>query len=301
MHYQFKEYLEYIKTVRNYSSHTIDSYDDDLQQFDAFLQKHFNGKQFNLNDIDQVTIRLFLGDLLDRGLTKRSVARKLAAVRSLMKYLVKKKYIKHNAALNIISPKLPKKLPSFLDERSIERMMEIPDCSTVDGLRDRAVLELLYSTGVRLSEMINLRLRDIDLKNETVKVIGKGKKHRIVPIGRKARIAVSKYLDERSKLISERTPEGDKEVLFLSKRGKRLYPKGVYRLVHRSIGAVSEIEKKSPHVLRHTFATHLLNRGADLRAVKELLGHENLSTTQLYTHVTINRLKRIYEQAHPKA
>ncbi|MBI4810238.1 MAG: site-specific integrase, partial [Ignavibacteriales bacterium] len=155
MHYHFKEYLEYIKTVRNYSSHTIDSYDDDLQQFDAFLQKHFNEKQFNLNDIDQVTIRLFLGDLLDRGLTKRSVARKLAAVRSLMKYLVKKNYIKHNAALNIISPKLPKKLPSFLDERSMERMMEIPDCSTVDGLRDRAVLELLYSTGVRLSEMIN--------------------------------------------------------------------------------------------------------------------------------------------------
>jgi len=296
-----KKYLYYLSSERNYSPHTVSAYEGDLNQFYEFLKRHFSGMPFKVANIDQVTIRLFLGDLLENGRSKSSVARKLVAVRSFLKYLVKLNVIKHNAGLNVVSPRLPKKLPYFLDEASVERMMAIPDCSVMEGLRDRAILELLYSTGIRLAELIQLNLDQVDFMNDTIKIFGKGRKHRIVPIGRKAREAIKQYLKERDKKLYVIIKEEDRKALFLSARGKRMYPKGIFRIVNKYISAVSEIEKKSPHVLRHTFATHLLNRGADLRAVKELLGHESLSTTQLYTHVTVNRLKRIYNQAHPKA
>ena len=296
-----KKYLYYLSSERNYSPHTVSAYEGDLNQFYEFLKRHFSGMPFKVANIDQVTIRLFLGDLLENGRSKSSVARKLVAVRSFLKYLVKLNVIKHNAGLNVVSPRLPKKLPYFLDEASVERMMAIPDCSVMEGLRDRAILELLYSTGIRLAELIQLNLDQVDFINDTIKIFGKGRKHRIVPIGRKAREAIKQYLKERDKKLYVIIKEEDRKALFLSARGKRMYPKGIFRIVNKYISAVSEIEKKSPHVLRHTFATHLLNRGADLRAVKELLGHESLSTTQLYTHVTVNRLKRIYNQAHPKA
>ncbi len=296
-----KKYLYYLSSERNYSPHTVSAYEGDLNQFYEFLKRHFSGMPFKVANIDQVTIRLFLGDLLEDGRSKSSVARKLVAVRSFLKYLVKLNVIKHNAGLNVVSPRLPKKLPYFLDEASVERMMAIPDCSVMEGLRDRAILELLYSTGIRLAELIQLNLDQVDFINDTIKIFGKGRKHRIVPIGRKAREAIKQYLKERDKQLYVITKEEDRKALFLSARGKRMYPKGIFRIVNKYISAISEIEKKSPHVLRHTFATHLLNRGADLRAVKELLGHESLSTTQLYTHVTVNRLKRIYNQAHPKA
>jgi len=296
-----KKYLYYLSSERNYSPHTVSAYEGDLNQFYEFLKRHFSGMPFKVANIDQVTIRLFLGDLLEDGRSKSSVARKLVVVRSFLKYLVKLNVIKHNAGLNVVSPRLPKKLPYFLDEASVERMMAIPDCSVMEGLRDRAILELLYSTGIRLAELIQLNLDQVDFINDTIKIFGKGRKHRIVPIGRKAREAIKQYLKERDKQLYVITKEEDRKALFLSARGKRMYPKGVFRIVNKYISTVSEIEKKSPHVLRHTFATHLLNRGADLRAVKELLGHESLSTTQLYTHVTVNRLKRIYNQAHPRA
>lgn len=179
--------------------------------------------------------------------------------------------------------------------------MEAPDGTTPEGLRDRALLELLYGTGIRLSELVQLELADVDFYNDTLKVLGKGRKHRIVPLGRKAKEALKKYLARRHELLNAPQAGGDEGGIFISVRGSRMTSRTVYRVVHRWIGTVSEIEKRSPHVLRHTFATHLLNRGADLRAVKELLGHESLSTTQLYTHVTVDRLKRIYKQAHPKA
>lgn len=294
-------YLNVISTERNYSVHTVIAYREDLGQFHEFLTRHFSGPSYSPKSIDQVTIRLFLGDLLDRGISKTSVARKLASVRSFMKFLVKQKILSLNPGINVVTPKLAKKLPVFLDEPAIERMMNLPDCSHVEGLRDRALLELLYGTGIRVSEMLQLNISDIDLSADVVKVLGKGRKHRIVPLGRKAKEALKQYLHRRTDLVSDRTGALGREAIFLSERGLRMYPKGAHRIVSRYIGAVSDIEKKSPHVLRHTFATHLLNRGADLRAVKELLGHESLSTTQLYTHVTVDRLKRIYEQAHPKA
>ena len=296
-----RTYLEYLENERNYSRHTIRSYQVDLGQFQNFLFHHYSTSKINLSIIDQLTIRLFLGELSEQGKSKRSVARKLAAIRSFYKFLVRRDIVQRNPALNIVTPRLPKKLPSFLDELSVERMMDIPDISTIEGLRDRAILELLYGTGIRLSELVSLGMKSVDFKNDTIKVLGKGRKHRVIPLGRKAKESLKQFLPRREELFSSRTSDHDRQAIFLSARGLRIYPKGVYLIVNKYISFVSELEKKSPHILRHTFATHLLNRGADLRAVKELLGHESLSTTQLYTHVTVDRLKRIYQQAHPKA
>lgn len=296
-----RTYLEYLERERNYSAHTISSYDNDLTQFHDFLLRHFKTKNVNLNLVDHTTIRFFLGDLREQGLSARTVARKLAALRSFFKFLVKRKISSYNPALNVASPRLPRKLPVFLDEQAVEKMMDLPDTTTLEGVRDRALLELFYSTGIRLAELIGLTLDDVDVRNDTIKVLGKGKKQRIVPFGRKAKESLIEYLRRRRTIGIPSAGQRDDRVVFLSSRGLRMYPKGVYRIINKYIGLVSELEKRSPHVLRHTFATHMLNRGADLRAVKELLGHESLSTTQLYTHVTIARLKEIYKQSHPRA
>lgn len=328
-----RTYLTHLERERNYSSHTITAYHEDLHQFLSFLSQHFGGGSFpseapashppdcgragrsgwdeplahDLSAIDHLTIRLFLGDLLERGYSKRSAVRKLAAVRSFFKYLVRHKLISHNPAAGVLTPKMVKKLPAYLDEPSITKMMELPDTSTAFGARDSAILELLYSTGIRLSELIGLNVGHVDMAGGTIKVHGKGSKDRIVPFGKQARIALARYLGHRSEFVSDRTEAKDRQApltgqaLFFSSRGLRIYPKAVHSLVSKYIGKVSELEKKSPHVLRHTFATHMLNRGADLRSVKELLGHESISTTQIYAHVSIEHLKRVYAQAHPKA
>lgn len=296
-----RRFLEYLRHQRNLSPHTIAAYGSDLSQFYEFTCRHFSSNDPVFSAIDRLTIRLFLGDLLDKGMSKKSVARKLASLRSFLKFLVKSKLIAGNPAASVVSPRIAKKLPSFLDESSIGRMMDLPDRSTPEGVRDLAVLELLYGTGMRLAELVQLDISSIDFSNGTVKLLGKGRKHRVVPIGTKAGKALREYLTVRATLFSKQTTGTEKNALFLSGQGKRIYPKAIYLIVHKYISMVSEIEKKSPHVLRHTFATHLLNRGADLRAVKELLGHESLSTTQVYTHVTVDRLKRIYKLAHPKA
>jgi integrase/recombinase XerC len=291
-------YLTYLAKERNYSPHTIAAYGEDLRQFMDFLGRHQErAHDPELGAVDQLTIRLFLGDLLERGLTRRSAARKLAAVRSFLKYMVKKGKLPFNPGTNVVTPKLPKTLPVFMDEQSVARMMEMPDRSTAAGVRDRAILELFYGTGIRLGELIGLDVEDMDLRGGTVKVFGKGRKERIVPMGRAAGESLAEYLRRRGELLGAHKDRA----LFLSARGRRISRKGIYLLVHKCIAATSEVEKKSPHVLRHSFATHMLNRGADVRAVKELLGHASLSTTQLYTHVTVERLKRIYTRAHPKS
>jgi integrase/recombinase XerC len=243
---------------------------------------------------------LFLGDLLERRFSRRSVARKLACVKSFFRYLHKKHVVESNPAAFLSSPRLDKRLPQFLDEDVVARLMDQPDRESVEGLRDAAILETFYSTGIRLSELIHLGLADVDLRGSTVRVTGKGNKQRIVPIGRPARTVLRKYLSRRGELVGADCP-AEQEVVFLTRRGKRMSPKAVNLLMNKYIGRVSEIQKKSPHVLRHTFATHLLNRGADLQAVKELLGHESLSTTQIYTHVGVDRLKKAYRLAHPRA
>jgi tyrosine recombinase XerC len=294
-------YLDYLRKERHYSRHTLLAYGNDLKQFAEYCAGARRAQNVSPASVTQAEIRSFLGALLERGLEKKSLARKLAAVRSWYTYLERKKITETNPALNIVTPKLARKLPSVLPETCIDTMMELPAASTPEGLRDRAILEILYGTGIRLSELVGLNLRDVDLKNGTMSVVGKGSKQRIVPVGAKARQAVERYLSVRGEISAGKRTLTGGDALFLTPHGRRMYPKGVYRIVHAYIGAVSDVEKKSPHVLRHSFATHLLNRGADLRAVKELLGHESLSTTQLYTHVTVDRLKRVYDQAHPKA
>lgn len=293
--------MDYIQFEKNYSINTILSYEDDLSQFHQYLSKHFGSENYSLLDVDNLTIRLFLGDLIESGFSKKSLVRKLAAVRSFYRYLLKQKVVSENPTLNIVTPKIPKKLPSFLDEAAMQKMMELPDTKNIEGVRDKAILEVLYGTGIRIDELIKLSLDDIDWSNVTIKVVGKGHKMRIIPLGSEAKASLKIYLEHRHKIFSDWTKAIYKKYVFLSNRGLRMYPKAVYNIVSHYINLVSDIEKKSPHVLRHTFATHLLNRGADLRAVKELLGHESLSTTQIYTHVSADRLKRIYEQTHPKA
>jgi integrase/recombinase XerC len=290
-------FLEYLTAERNFSPHTVAAYAGDLEQFRSFLSLHTGEPDPDPADVDRITLRLYLGELTDQGIQKRSVARKLAAIRSFFRFLVRKGRLRSNPALNLVTPKLPKKLPSFLDEPSVERMMELPDPATPAGARDRAILELLYGTGIRVSELTGLTIAGVDLKGRTIKVRGKGSKDRILPLGGKAGGALASFLASRK--ASGGTRPGDP--VFVNTRGSRMDRREVYRVVRKYISLVSEIDRKSPHVLRHTFATHLLNNGADLRAVKELLGHESLATTQLYTHVTVEKLKRIYNQAHPKA
>ncbi|MBI5215958.1 MAG: tyrosine recombinase XerC [Ignavibacteriae bacterium] len=291
------DFFDYLLKEKQYSSHTVVAYEDDLNQFRDYIMM----ESIELELVSHYTVRDFLWDLQDKGLSKRSVARKLAAVRSFFKYLKKKKIVEINPASNVVSVKLENHLPVFVEESSINNMMEMVDTSTTEGLRDKAILELLYGTGIRLNELVGLNIYHLDVFDGTMKVLGKGNKQRVVPVGRKAMEALKLYQAHRQELYSEKTDDDDRVAFFLTKHGKRIYPEAVYRLVRSYIGKVSEIEKKSPHVLRHTFATHMLNHGADLRAVKELLGHENLSTTQLYTHVTVERLKKVYELAHPKA
>lgn len=294
-----RSYLSYIERERNYSSHTITSYANDLMQYCSFLRNEYPGLAHDHGAVDMSVIRAFLGMLLENGVAKKSVVRKLSSLRSFYKFLVRKKIVSSNPAVNIVTPKVEKKLPQFVDKESMERVLSLPDSTTVNGARDAAILELFYGSGIRLSELIGLKLSDINMHDRTLKVTGKGNKQRIVPCTRKAKEAIHKYLTMRK----ENHPHFDdgSTTVFTDDKGKPLSPQRVYTIVNTYLQEVAEIRQKSPHVLRHSFATHLLDNGADILAVKELLGHERLSTTQIYTHVTVDRLKKIYQQAHPKA
>lgn len=293
-----RSFLEYLEIEKNYSSHTIESYRTDLNA----LQQYARTEEVQSpQDIDKYVIRGFLAHLFDAGFSKTSIARKIASVRSFFKFLKRRNLVDSNPVLNIRTPKLDKKLPSFLDESATQRLLDLPDRKTAVGLRDAAILEVFYGTGIRLSELINLNVGDIDGYAHSLKVTGKGRKQRIIPIGDKAVRAVDEYLKKRIRKPLLSGGDGDAEPVFLTDGGKRMYPQIVGDIVKRYMVRATELDKKSPHVLRHTFATHLLNRGADLKAVKELLGHESLSTTQIYTHVTTERLKKVYRQSHPKA
>ncbi len=293
-----RSFLEYLELERDYSSHTIGSYRTDLEAFAAFLRTEGISQPA---DVHKDVLRTYLARLIEEGYAKRSVARKIASLRSWFKFLRLKKAVQSNPVLNVRTPKPDKRLPSFLDEASMERMLDMPDRSTLPGQRDAAILEMFYSTGIRLSELIGLNVGDIDRGGCLISVVGKGRKQRIIPIGKKALQAVDVYLSARSDGAASGRSFQSGQPVFVTDGGKRMYPQMVGNIVKRYIGMVSELEKKSPHVLRHTFATHLLNRGADLKAVKELLGHASLSTTQIYTHVTTERLKKVYQQTHPKA
>lgn len=296
-----KKFLTYLRAERNYSPHTIAAYEDDLNSFRAFLTRLTGEAEPEAAAVDHGTVRAYLGSLLEEGYARKSAARKLACLKSFFRFCHRAGLIAANPTALISAPKLERRLPQVLDESTVERLMRQPDRSNAEGIRDAAILELIYGTGMRLGELLKLRPGDVDLHGRTVKVRGKGSKDRILPLGRPAMDAMRAYLDQRSKLLSLERGAHRPEELFLSVRGKAMSPKGVNILMNRYIARVSEIEKKSPHILRHSCATHLLNRGADLQAVRELLGHESLSTTQIYTQVSVERLKSIYTRAHPKA
>lgn len=294
-----QEFLRTLREERNYSPHTVRAYATDLAAFRRFLEREVPGA--DPAAVDRRAIRRYLGSLLEQGRARRSVARSLACLKSFYAFLHRRGLHRSNPAAGVSSPRLEKTLPEFLDERAAADLMAVPDRSTPAGSRDAAILELLYSAGIRLGELVGLDIRDADPRRGTVKVRGKGAKERIVPIGRPAADALTAYLRVRERLVREGRPLREPAALFITVTGRRINPRAVYGLVHQAVARVAEVRRQSPHLLRHSFATHLLDRGADLRAVKELLGHESLSTTQVYTHVTTDRLKKIYAQAHPKA
>jgi tyrosine recombinase XerC len=295
-----KRFILHLGLERNLSDHTITAYENDLEQFMKFLRVQLGCKKVNVKTIDKLSIRHFLSHLRAQGAKGTTLRRKLAAIRCFMKYLCMREDLETNPAVAIRMPHKEKHLPSFLDETEVQKVMETPGRTGFCGLRDRAILELFYSTGVRLSELHGLDLSDMDLYGEAIKVKGKGRKERIVPLGRLAVEAIKTYLQERYRHLMGVDRAGE-AALFVNRYGRRLGRRGIQRLVRRYLEQVCRLRQMSPHVLRHSFATHMLDRGADLRAVQELLGHSSLSSTQVYTHVTTERLKRVYDQAHPRA
>lgn len=308
--YWIEKFLEYLRFQRNASPHTLRNYTSDLQQFLSHLT-HTPEEEPRpapeLEQIDNLTIREFLGALYQKRNTKSSVARKLATLRSFMKFLSAQGAIQTNPAKIVASPKLESRLPDYVSIAAMTQLVEAPDADTDLGKRDRAILELLYGAGLRASELVGLNLGDISIGEGLVKVVGKGRKERIVPFGKRAAEALESYLLVRTKRVRARklsqtktgTPEG--EAVFLNFRGGRLTSRSVGNIVDRYVGQLAQKLKVHPHTLRHTFATHMLNAGADLRAIQELLGHESLSSTQKYTHVSAEQLVRIYQSCHPRA
>ena len=295
-----EKFLNYLKIEKNMSMHTVLNYSIDLKDFAKFL-----GEGYEIKTADYLTLRKFLAELKLRNYSKRTVARKLATLRSFFKFLYREGHVKSNSMLAIATPKLDKKLPIFLAEDEVSRLLEAPDGKEVSGLRDRAMLETLYSSGLRVSELVGLNIDDIDFIGGVLKVFGKGRKERLVPIGDRALKCIRAYLEKRSPRPANSKPASQKRLggsaVFLNKSGTRITDRSVRRTLEKYIHITSLRQDVSPHTLRHSFATHLLNRGADLRSVQELLGHMNLSTTQIYTHVTSERLKAVYDKAHPRA
>ena len=283
------QFLAYLSTERNASDYTGLNYHLDLSQFFVFLGHH------RIGEITVLDIRRFVAHLSTTRVSKRTIARKLSCLRSFFRFLCRQGTLEHNPALAVPTPKLERRLPSFLDERQIVRLLETPSTQTWHGLRDRAILETFYSTGARIGELVGLNLDDLDEISGTIVVRGKGKKERLCPIGETALAAIRAYIARRPKKL--RVPYA----VFVSQKLTRLTARQVDRLIARYVRAAGLPASISPHSLRHSFATHLLDRGADLRSVQELLGHANLSTTQIYTHITPQRLKKVYDQAHPRA
>ncbi|RMF57016.1 MAG: tyrosine recombinase XerC [Calditrichaeota bacterium] len=295
---ELDQFLHYLTNQRHYSSNTVESYRNDLSQFITFAEKFYQNSDVSPSQIETQCIRNYLGHLLKLELQKRSIARKLSSIRSFFRYLHKNGMVEQNPAAVVSAPKLNRRLPTVLSIEQARQLMELPPADTFEGVRDRAILELLYGCGLRLNEVLELRSEQIDMSNEVIRVFGKGKKERMVPFGSYFKKALLTYLKVKSEEIPN--PE-DPSLVFVTRKGKKLYPLAVQNMTKKYMAQLSEQEHLSPHVLRHTFATHLLDRGADLLAVKELLGHESLSTTQIYTHVSMERLKAVYQQAHPRA
>ncbi len=294
MHRNIREFVKYIKLERRYSPNTVDAYQTDLVQFEKFLQEYFHTSEVNWQLINKRILRAYLGIMTAQGLKRISVARKLAALRSFFAFMTRTGMLEINPALSLRTPKYEKRLPEFLSLEHMDQIMDMPDTSTFTGARDRAILELFYASGIRRAELIDLLIKDLFMEENLIRVLGKGEKERIVPIGKHARQCLTEYLTFRQSVAG---PEV--EQVFVMKSGTPMYPMAIHRIINKYLQKFTDIKKKSPHILRHTFATHMMNQGADIRAVKDLLGHANLSTTQIYTHTSIEHLKSIYARAHP--
>ena len=280
------KFFTYLEIEKNYSAHTILNYRIDLEEFAVFLG------QANVAQVAYPDLRRFLAQLKGRSLKPRTLARKLSSLRSFFKYLQREKVINTNPAKLLVTPKLDKPLPHFMSEEEAVQLIEAPKNGKTNSPRDKAIFEILYSTGIRVSELVGLDVDDVDFFGNVIKVMGKGKKERMVPVGDQALSVLKTYLDNR---------KTGHQFVFANKNGTRLSDRSVRNIINKYILEQAMAQHVTPHMFRHSFATHLLNHGADLRSVQELLGHVNLSTTQIYTHLTTDKLKKVYDQAHPRA
>lgn len=291
-----KSFITYLTHEKRYSSHTITSYQTDLDQFEQYIHATF---EVNFTEVKHTHVRSYMVDLMERKTSENTINRKISALRSLYKFLLREEQVNQNPTLLIKAPKIPKRLPVFVDSQKMNVLLDSENYfdNSFESVRDHLVIELLFGTGIRLTELIQLKEADVDTYSGTIKVLGKRNKERIIPVNKQLINQINSYIDQKklqnfnNNLIN----------LIVTNTGAAAYPKLIYRIVTSYLNHISTNEKKSPHVLRHSYATSLLNAGADLNAIKELLGHASLAATQVYTHNSIERLKTIYKQAHPKA
>ncbi len=290
---QLQSFLDYLRFEKRYSQHTLISYQADLKSFSEFLITDYNS--ITIAEVTSSIIRTWLAKLKEEKLTSKTINRKISALKSFFKFLMKEGLAEATPMSIIISPKTNKRLPVYVEQKNIKTLfdyVEFPDSYT--GKTERLLLQVFYETGMRVSELVNLKQINVDFGNNNIKVLGKGNKERIIPLSHHLSQALSEYMCSKA-------ASSNNEILFLNQKGKPLYAKQVYNIVKKYLSAVTTIKKKSPHILRHSFATHLSNNGADLNAIKELLGHTSLAATQVYTHNSIERLKEVFKKAHPKA
>ena len=300
-----REYLRHLAKERDVSPNTVKAYERDLHEFVEFLGGYYGTQGWTWEGVDRLAMRGFLAHLSRRGVGKRTMARTLSGVRSFYRWMHRNEMVEANPARAVGAPKLDKYLPGYLDRPQIDLLFQMAEARAMEGnftdVRNLAILELFYSTGMRLSELQGLSRGDLDLVSQQVKVRGKGRKERIVPIGDHAVLALRNYESKRDELLRGVGPKGERSAYFLARTGKRIGPRMVQKVVSAFLAEIDEDAGLSVHSLRHTFATHLLDNGADLRAVQELLGHASISTTQIYTHTSVERLKQVYQKAHPRA
>jgi integrase/recombinase XerC len=297
----FKKYFDYLLAEKNLSPYTLENYKRDIERFNRFLKSQGNDRlEIRWKKVNRSMIRQYLGELNKAPLSKSSIARALSSLRSFFRFLCREEFISSNPFASVVSPRRAKTLPKFLDVATMRKLLEAPGGIDLISLRDRAILEVLYSTGMRVGELVSLNLSALDLIGEVVRVKGKGKKERLAALGRHALTALNGYLESRGVNPVARQKGGD-VILFINKNGGRLTARSIREIINKYVKQTAIEQKISPHSLRHSFATHMLDAGADLRSVQELLGHSSLSTTQIYTHVTTERMKKVYEKAHPRA
>lgn len=293
-------FLAYLEHEKRCSPHTLRSYATDLAGFESYLQR----RDFPAGKIcvEPRVIRGWMVELLEEGVSSRSVNRKISALKSYYRFLLREGHMAVNPMNKVLSPKSPRRLPGFVEKEKMDVLLdEVEFGEDFSGIRNRLIIDLLYQTGMRLSELTGVKEGDVDRHAQHIRVLGKRNKERIIPVSMLMKEQIDRYLQVKREYMTGKSIEGTEGYLLVTDKGKRLYPKFVYRVVHIYLSLVTTLDRKSPHVLRHTFATHMLNEGAELNAIKELLGHANLAATQVYTHNTFEKLKKAYKQAHPRA